>query len=258
MIMMTGDFPATFAGSPRLARAFARWLFRRRGLIVAAQSSSWASVYRGIFPRATVTQIGATVDPEFFQEHGWGEPSDAPLTLLFVGWIIEDKGVTDLLDALASIGSSLAGRARVRLIGPVFGREAFWQAEIDRRRIDRFVELVGAVTSRAEILREYHDADAFVFPSHFEGMPVALLEATAAGLPCVATDVGGAADLLDEGRAGLLVAPKAPAQLAAALETLVGDPALRRRLGEAAARHAREAFSADACVASYRRVLGID
>jgi glycosyltransferase involved in cell wall biosynthesis len=257
MVMVAGDFPEVFARAPRLARALAHWLFRRRRLIVAAQSASWATVYRGIFPHTTVTQVGATVDPEFFQERDATASHRTPLRLLFVGWIIEDKGILDLLDAVEGIAPSLAGRAHFRLVGPLFGRDSFWQREIDRRKVTALVELAGPVTRRADIRREYLAADAFVFPSHFEGFPVALLEATASGLPSVATDVGGVADMLDGERAGLIVPPRDPGALGTALARLVGDEALRRRLGDHAARHAREAFSREACLASYARVLGI-
>ena len=257
MVMVAGDLPEVFARAPRLARALAHWLFRRRRLIVAAQSPSWAIRYRGIFPHTVVTEVGATVEPEFFQDRKSLESSPDPLTLLFVGWIIEDKGISDLLDAVKSVAPSLEGRARIRLVGPLFGRAAFWQSEIDRRGVTPLVELAGAVTNRAGILREYHDADAFIFPSHFEGFPVALLEATAAGLPCVATDVGGVAEMLDWGRAGLIVPPRSPPALAAALNTLVGNAALRRHLGEAAAGHARRTFSREVCLNSYKRALGI-
>lgn len=257
MVMVAGDFPEVFARAPRIPRALAHWLFRRRRLIVAAQSASWAAVYRGIFPHTTVTQVGATVDPEFFQERDAATWHRTPVRLLFVGWIIEDKGILDLLDAVESVATSLSGRAHVRLVGPLFGREAFWQREIDRRKITALVELAGPVTSRADILREYLEADAFVFPSHFEGFPVALLEATASGLPSVATDVGGVTDMLDGEKAGLIVPPRSPRALGAALTTLVDDAALRRRLGEHAGRHAREVFSREACLASYERVLGI-
>jgi len=257
IVMVAGNFPQGFARAPRLARAFAHWLFRRRRLIVATQSESWESVYRGIFPHANVTQVGATVDPEFFQSRDSTASVKHPLKVLFVGWIVEDKGIIDLLDAIASIAPSLVGRMGVRLVGPLFGRDAFWQGEIDRRGISSLVELAGVVTSRAEILREYRDADAFVFPSHSEGFPVALVEATAAGLPCVATDVGGVEDILDGGRAGIIVPPRAPSKLAAALAVLATDPELRKRLGDAAAKHSRLSFSREACISSYKRVLGI-
>jgi glycosyltransferase involved in cell wall biosynthesis len=258
MVMVAGDFPESFARSPRLARALAHWLFRRRNIIVAAQSPSWEAVYRGIFPFTRITQVGATVDAEFFQSATPSETPDAPLSIVYVGWIIEDKGIVDLLDAVERAAPSLRGRARIRLIGPLFGRDAYWQNEIDRRDLSALVELVGPVTSRAAMPGVYRAADIFVFPSHYEGFPVALLEAIAAGLPCIATDVGGVPDILDRGRAGVIVPPRAPEQLAAALTSLVSDPRTRRALGEAAARHARAAFSRSACIASYERALGLD
>jgi glycosyltransferase involved in cell wall biosynthesis len=257
MVMVAGDFPETFAAAPPAAQSFARWLFRRRRLIVAAQSPSWAARYRSIFPGASVTQVGATVDPEFFASGADRSAATDVITVLFVGWIIVDKGIVDLLDAVQSIAPALTGRAHVRLIGPTFGREAFWQAEIDRRGIAGLVELAGPVTSRAEMLREYHEAGVFVFPSHYEGFPIAMLEATAAGLPCVATDVGGVADILDGGRTGLIVPAKTPSALAAAIRKLVSDTPLRQSLGTSAAEYTRRVFSLEACVASYLRVLGI-
>jgi glycosyltransferase involved in cell wall biosynthesis len=257
MVMVAGDFPQTFAAAPRMPRALAHWLFRQPGLIVAAQSASWMGVYRNIFPKATVTQVGAAVDPEFFDNRDVRVARSYPLRLLFVGWITADKGIVDLLDAVQSIASSLDGRARIRLVGPMFGREGFWHGELDRRGIGSLVELAGPVTSRADIVREYREADAFVFPSHSEGFPVALLEATAAGLPCIATNVGGVADILDGSRTGMIVTPKSPPSLAAAIETLVSDQALRRSLGSAAAEYARQAFSLEACVGSYARLLGV-
>lgn len=257
MVMVAGDFPETFAASPSWARRSAEWLMRRRRLTVAAQSASWAERYRGIFPGAAVTQVGATVDPAFFDAASGAKTSGDPLTLLFVGWIIHDKGILDLLDAVAEAAPVLAGRVQLRLVGPLFGREAYWQDEIDRRNLGALVQLAGVVTDRAALLREYRDADAFVFPSHYEGFPVALLEAAASGLACVATDVGGVGDILGDGVAGLIVPPKAPSALAAALARIVADPILRDRLGAAAAARARDEFSRDACLASYERVLGL-
>lgn len=257
VIMVAGDIPPTFAASAPLAQAAARWLFRRRKFVLAAQSPSWAALYRGLFPGTTVTHVGATVDPEFFEERVRAAEANQPLTLLFVGWIIRDKGILDLLDAVQIAKGALAGRARVRLVGPLFGREAYWQEEIDRRGLHDIVTLAGPVTGRAEMLREYRGADAFVFPSHYEGFPLSLIEAAASGLPCIATDVGGAADILRDGEAGIIVPRQSPPELAAALTAIVTDDTLRARLGADVARHARATFSRDAFVASYARLLGI-
>jgi len=77
-------------------------------------------------------------------------------------------------------------------------------------------------------------ADIFVLASKYEGYPIAVMEALSMGLPVVSTDVGGVPDTLEEGVQGLLVPPGDPERLAAAIQRLIGDPALRTRMSEAA------------------------
>ena len=77
-------------------------------------------------------------------------------------------------------------------------------------------------------------ADVFVLASKYEGYPIAVMEALSMGLPVVSTDVGGVPDTLEEGVQGLLVPPGDPERLAAAIQRLIGDPALRTRMSEAA------------------------
>ena len=75
-------------------------------------------------------------------------------------------------------------------------------------------------------------SDVFVFPSWQEGLPVAQMEAMAAGLPCVVSNVRGNRDLINQGDGGYLCAPGNAAAFAGAIQTLLNDPALRRRMGE--------------------------
>jgi glycosyltransferase involved in cell wall biosynthesis len=90
------------------------------------------------------------------------------------------------------------------------------------------VKLLGYV---ADVPRFLHDLDVFVLTSDSEGNPNALLEAMSTGLPCVATSVGAVADLLERGRAGMLVPPRDAGALAKALSRLAASKELRRRLG---------------------------
>jgi glycosyltransferase involved in cell wall biosynthesis len=88
---------------------------------------------------------------------------------------------------------------------------------------------------REDAARVVAGSDLFVLTSHYEGLPLALMESLALGVPVVATDVAGIRDAVRDGRDAILVPPGRPAELAAALLTVVGDPDLRRRLAEAGA-----------------------
>jgi glycosyltransferase involved in cell wall biosynthesis len=95
-------------------------------------------------------------------------------------------------------------------------------------------------------------ADVFVLPSLSEGLPLALLEAMFAGRPIVASDVGEIATALDGGRAGKLVAPGNPVDLAAALDELLSDPNGARELGERARSRAVAEYDVSQMVSRYR------
>jgi glycosyltransferase involved in cell wall biosynthesis len=96
--------------------------------------------------------------------------------------------------------------------------------------------------------------DAFVLPSLFEGTPLALLEAMAAGKPVVTSAIPGSDELVADGETGLLVPAGDADALAAALKRIVADPELRARLGAAARLKAETAHSA---VASTQRVVEV-
>jgi len=85
-------------------------------------------------------------------------------------------------------------------------------------------------------------ADVFVLPSHFEGLPMSVIEAMLTGLPVVATSIRGPEEQVVDGVTGLLVPPRQSAPLAAALNRLVGDPALRRHMGMAGRERALELY----------------
>ncbi len=114
---------------------------------------------------------------------------------------------------------------------------------------------------RDDVPRLLHAFDVFVFPSLNEGMGRALVEALAAGRPIVASRAGGIPEVLGEGAAGLLVEAGSAAALARGVETLLGDPALRGRFGNAARERAR-GYSRERMLRKvedlYRDLLGVE
>ena len=114
--------------------------------------------------------------------------------------------------------------------------------EIRARGLSEQVRLAGERSDVPELLAA---SDVFVLPSRSEGMPVSVLEAMAAGLPVVASRVGGLAEQVVDGETGLLVQPGDPAELAAALERVLTDPSMRLRLGATGRARAEQAFDVD-------------
>jgi glycosyltransferase involved in cell wall biosynthesis len=165
-----------------------------------------------------------------------------PVTLLSVGRLRAPKDFTTLVRAVAALPD-----VRLRIAGDGPDRAAL-EAEIARLGLWGAIELLGERSDVADLLA---GADVFVLSSDSEGLPMSVLEAMAAGLPVVATAVGGLSELVRDGETGRLVPPRRPDALADALGPLVADAALRERLGAAGRRHAEAAFSLTACRAAH-------
>lgn len=131
------------------------------------------------------------------------------------------------------------------------------ESELVEKGIVHRVELLGDVDDPAPFLER---AQVFVLSTLSEGLPMAVLEAMAAGLPVVASAVGGIPEVVQDGSTGKLVAPKDPQRLAAALSELAGDSDLASRLGAAGRKAIVDRYDVDrfaaAHVALYDRLLG--
>jgi glycosyltransferase involved in cell wall biosynthesis len=181
------------------------------------------------------------------------DPRGVP-RVLAVGRLVEKKGFDVLLRAFAGLDR---GRATLRLVG-AGPQEAALRALVDAHGLSGEVELAGTRTHR-DLPGEYRAADVVVVPSVVDsagdqdGLPNVLLEAMASGAAVVASDVAAVGDAVAHGVSGLLVPPGDVAALAAAITTVLGDPALRGRLGAAARRTAVDRFDLDRCGAALCR-----
>ncbi|MEM8858506.1 MAG: glycosyltransferase [Chloroflexota bacterium] len=142
-----------------------------------------------------------------------------------VGRLVEAKGYPDLLSAFQKVAAEYSN-ARLIIVGKGKLQDELHQLA-DELGITEKVEFPGVRTDIPQILNCF---DLFAFSSHWEGMPNALMEAMAAGLPCVATRVSAAPELIDDGVHGCLVPPKAPDLLADAMLEMIGDEPTRNRL----------------------------
>lgn len=164
-------------------------------------------------------------------------PTEGPIVGT-VGRLIERKGHHDLLRAWPRIYEEHPS-ARLLLVGDGPRRDALreFATNLGCRESIRFLGL------REDVPRLLDMFDVFVFPSHFEGLPGALIEAMAAGLPIVTTPVDGNAELVENYRTGLYVHVREPDQIAWAVSRLIDHPSFARTLGEAARTEATERFT---------------
>ena len=173
---------------------------------------------------------------------------DEALVILIVANLIPYKGHRDLLEGLAGIDQKLPSSWRLVCVGRDCGVGNELEALAARLGIAANILWLGARDDVPDLL---HAADIGVSSSHEEGFSNAILEGMTAGLPMVATDVGGNAEAVAHGLNGLIVPPKDPEALAAAILTLGLDAELCARYGQEGRRRVVKEFSLSHCVDRY-------
>jgi glycosyltransferase involved in cell wall biosynthesis len=204
-----------------------RWLVRRAKLVLTASQELADHAGQLGAPETWLAPTGVAIPDSI------GEPQEPP-HVLYVGRLSEEKGVRDFAEATTGTPRVVVGDGPLRRLLP---------------------DAVGFVPPR-ELGPYYERAAVVVCPSRREGYGVVAREAMAYGRPVVATAVGGLPEAVEDGVTGILVPPRDPEALRAAIGLLLGDPELRRRRGEAARDVARREFSWEAAtkttLAAYR------
>jgi glycosyltransferase involved in cell wall biosynthesis len=178
------------------------------------------------------------------------QPREAGYQLLFIGNLSERKGVSDLLHALQDHRF-----ADVPLVLTLAGGGDIdrYKALAAQLRVDGKVRFLGW-TNKATLDRLLAAADALVLPSYHEGLPLAILEALARGVPVVCTPVGEIAEVLADGHTALFVQPGDRQGLASALLRVLQEPPLRARLRRAGRAVYEAHFSLQRFAAAIARV----
>jgi glycosyltransferase involved in cell wall biosynthesis len=229
------DFFPIYLGDGPIDREELDWLHRRRLLdialadriLVPSEHIAGELVRHGT-PRERVTVIPYAADTRRFVPDR-AKPHGPSCTFLFAGGITQRKGIKYVLEAWRRVRRP---GWRLQLLGALPAEPGPLHPYIDE------VEWLGRVP-HAEVPARMAAADAFVFPSLFEGSAVVTYEALACGLPCIVTAEAGS--VVRDGREGRIVPARDVEALAAAMEELGGDPGLREHLA-AAARARAEAF----------------
>jgi glycosyltransferase involved in cell wall biosynthesis len=223
--------------------ALQRQAYRCAHAVVANSSAGKAQLEREGVPADRIHVIPNGVTVERFTP----VPGVRPVrTILTVANLRKEKAHDVLLHAAARLAPSHPDLSFVVAgDGP---RAAELHALADRLQLAGRVRFLGHVEDVPSLLGR---ANAFVLPSISEAFPNAAIEAMAAGLPVVASAVGGVLDLIDHGRTGVLVPPSDAAALAGAIASLVADPARAARIGAAARDEVAQRYSFDRMVRAF-------
>jgi glycosyltransferase involved in cell wall biosynthesis len=197
--------------------------------------------------RATVV-YNAVPRPALVADKGHSECCE----LLFLGMVWKEKGIDELLNALA-LPSLFNANWRLTIAG--IGDIPHYQERARRLRIADRVAFVGWADGHAT-QRLLERADVLVLPSHFECFPMAVVEGMAYGLAVVVTPVGAVREAITDGETGLLVPVGDSERLARAIKRLIDDPPLRRRLGAHARARFCQSFDLDIFERRMRQIYG--
>ncbi len=236
-------------------RGFVRWALRTSDVVVAI--STFTAKELGRFAEVPVRVIPYTIG---FPEVQASRPSigDGSFRILFVGRLVQRKGVTHLIEGVRRLPAEL--RAQLIVIGDGPERQTLAE-QVRSNALEGRVDIRGRVPE-GELREAYAASSVFVLPAivdkrgETEGLGVVLLEAMSYGIPVVGSEIGGITDIIENEVSGLLVPPADAEQLALALERLARDPALAARLGSAGARRVQAEFGWPAIMRKWAESYG--
>jgi glycosyltransferase involved in cell wall biosynthesis len=216
---------------------------------VPSASAAEAARTRANVPPEKVVVIPNAVDVGEFSLPALANNHARPVPIGFIGRLDPVKRVPLLVKSLMGVKE----KVHLHIFGEGTERLEILAA-IRRHGLDRVVTMHGAIHRPQEALREIR---LLVLPSLAEGFGLVLIEAMAAGVPVVATNVPGIRDVIRDGETGLLVPPDDEAALGAAIDRVLGDGDLRRRLIAGATAHVNEQYTWEKVLPQYQQLLGL-
>ena len=238
--------------------AFARLLSERceRLICVSPSARDWHARHSGL-PLGRYTVIPNGIDVQAFSRDDqsrrrlraeWGLNDDEVL-IVFVGRLDHQKGIDTLLGAMSHL--SARGNPKSLVIAGDGPERPMVETFVSHGEGGRHCRWLGFRRDVREVLSA---GDIFAMPSRWEGWPLAIGEAMAAGLPVAATQARGITDVVTDGETGLLVEREDVVGFAEALNRLAGDANLRERLGAAGKQHITRTYSIDENIAAHQRL----
>ncbi len=246
------DTPRTL----KLRRLLSRWT---SVVAVVSQDAGAVVVKSGAVPASRIVVVPNGVDTGRFSPGDDGTDCataraglQSVFTIGTVGRLSKEKNIPMLIDAFALLRKRLISARECRLLIVGDGPErAHLEDKIRRLDMVEVCQITGMVSDVRPWLQEMA---VFCLSSDTEGLSISLLEACACGVPAVVTDVGGNREVVEDGKTGVITAPRDPLGFAAALDRLAADTERRSAMGRAARERALERFSVERMAREYCRI----
>lgn len=215
-----------------LYKKYVLWVLKKcKGMIVL--SSEWLELKK-VLKNTQIIYLPNSINLDSYKniKRTSLKSGQKKLIILYLGHIGRQKGIFDLVDSLKFIDATIKNKYEVHLYGETQGKYEVDELlkKVNDLNLEDTIMLFPPVFDDEKI-EVYKQADIFILPSHHEGMPISIIEAMAAGLPVIATEVGGIPDLIEPEVNGLLVPVASPMKLSEAIVKLIEKPDLRLKLG---------------------------
>ena len=246
-------FRSVYETWPGWARALGRFILGhvRRAIVLCERLKC---VFTGLVPEDRIVTIPNGIDlwPTSPMD---GRCEHNPGTVLYIGALSLDKGVLDILRAVPEV-TRICPHAHFVLAGEWFGVGSEIQARqlIEQFKLKDYVVFCGPVAGEAKE-RLFCEASMLLLPSYHEGHPIVILEAMAACLPVIATDVGCIAETIGDGIGGFVIEKGNSQQLAQRIVRLLQDETLREKMGKAARQRCLAEYSLERTMTSLRNLF---
>jgi len=228
-----------------------KFVLHSNKIVAVSYAVKDALIEETFIPREKIEVIHNGRDYKFFDELKVEKNNDGVIRLIYVGKIIKSKGVFNLIDIVKNMS---AKNIKVSFLGDGEDMDLFERKAASEGLEDVFC-FCGKLPHK-DVVSSLLMSDIFILPSlRVEGFPMTVIEAMFAGLPVVASDIGGIREAVDDGITGFLVCPGDISLFREKLEILIDDEKLRSEMGWNAKSKALKNFSVDAMLDKYEKVI---
>ncbi len=270
ILMQGGHFRFFYDNSNKFFKILLKWLLNRCDRIFV-QADRLKFQFEGIVSTDRLKVFYNFISKKFISEfHSHKRNNKSTLNLLFVGHLTTAKGYCDLLKVLPTLTGVqyliMGSKGNTRNVK--FNQstseslvyedpEAIFENYISKNGLETSVKFLGGTVKGEDKLNVFKEADIFVLPSYSEGFSTAILEAMASGLPVIATNVGAAPEIIENGVNGYIVEPGDIDSLSARIQQLIDNEELRMKMGDINSRLCEEKYNTDVVIHDLINELGV-